>query len=241
MSGEMMKPKLYQFEACPFCNKVKSVLNYKGVSYETIEVHPLNMKEIEFSRDYDAVPIYIDSKGHQVNDSTPIMRWIDQEFPERKVFETGAAEIEKENQWLDWSEKFVAGLPAVIYDTFPESLRSFDYITKVGKFGWFEKRMIKYSGALAMTMVAKKIRKREGIEHPNLFVQQKTREWSEGLKGRPFMGGIEPNGADLAVFGIARSVAGLRAGKLFKENTEFDAWMKRMDEKTAKQCAENLS
>lgn len=225
-----MKPKLYQFEGCPFCSKVRSILRYKGVDYETVEVHPLNMKEIAFSKDYDAVPIYIDSKGNQVNDSTPIMRWIDEEFPERKVFETSPAEIARENQWLDWSEKFVAGLPTVIYSTFPEALRSFDYITKVGKFGWFEKRMIKYSGAFAMTLVAKKIRKREGIEQPDTFLKQKVGEWSEGLKGQPFMGGSAPNGSDLAVFGICRVVAGLRAGKLFEENQEFDAWMKRMQE-----------
>ncbi len=225
-----MKPKLYQFEACPFCNKVKSILDYKGVAYDTVEVNPLNMKEIEFSKDYDAVPIYIDSKGNQVNDSTPIMRWIDQEFPERKVFRTDPAEAQKENQWLEWSEKFVAGLPTVIYDSLPEALRSFDYITKVGKFGWLEKRVIKYSGALAMTLVAKKIRKREGIDQPDLFVRQKTKEWTDGLSGHSFMGGDTPNGSDLAVFGIARSVAGLRAGKLFKENQEFDAWMKRMQE-----------
>lgn len=223
-----MKPKLYQFEACPFCNKVKSILDYKGVAYDTVEVNPLNRKEIEFSKDYDAVPIYIDSKGNQVNDSTPIMRWIDQEFPERKVFRTDPAEAQKENQWLEWSEKLVAGLPTVIYDSLPEALRSFDYITKVGKFGWLEKRVIKYSGALAMTLVAKKIRKREGIEQPDLFVRQKTKEWTDGLSGHPFMGGDTPQASDIAVFGIARSVAGLRAGKLFKENQEFDAWMERV-------------
>ena len=225
-----MKPKLYQYTACPFCGKVRTLLQYKGVDYDTIEVHPLKKKEIEFSADYRAVPIYIDSQGKQVNDSTPIMRWIDKEFPERKVFGTTPVEIERDEKWLAWSDRFVKGLPTVIYDTFWNALKSFDYITKVGNFSWFEKRMIKYSGALAMTLVAKKIKKREQIDQPDLFLREKAKEWVEGLGGRPFMGGETPGAADLAVFGIVRSVSGLRAGKLLEENQEFNTWMKKMRE-----------
>ena len=224
-----MKPKLYQYAACPFCNKVRSTLRFKGVDFETIEVHPLNKKEIAFSPDYRAVPIYIDSQGKQVNDSTPIMKHIDQEFSGRKIFRSDAAEAARETKWLAWSEGFVKGLPAAIYDTLPKALRSFDYITKVGKFSWFEKRMIKYSGAFIMSMVAKKIKKREQIEDPEAFLKQKAKEWADGLEGRSFMGGETPNGADLAVHGIFQAVAGLEAGKTLRENGVFKAWLDRME------------
>lgn len=219
-----MKPKLYQYAACPFCNKVRSMLLYKGVDFETIEVHPLNKKEIAFSPDYRAVPIYIDSQGTQFNDSTPIMRRIDEEFAESKVFSSDEA---SESQWLVWSEKYVKGLPTALYDTFPNALKSFNYITQVGKFNWFEKVTIKFSGAFIMTLVAKKISKREGIENPDTFLRQKSAEWVTGLKGNHFMGGDQPNGADLAVFGITKAVAGLRAAKVLDENTAFADWYRR--------------
>ena len=223
-----MKPKLYQYAACPFCSKVRSTLQYKGVDFETIEVHPLNKKEIAFSPDYRAVPIYVDSTGKQVNDSTPIMRHIDAEFLEPPVFSRDPAGMEDELKWLAWSDKFVKGLPTAIYDTLPNALKSFDYITKVGKFSWLEKLTIKFSGAAIMTLVAGKIRKREGITDPAAFLRQKAAEWAAGLNGRPFMGGLKPNGADLAVIGITHSVAGLNAGKILAENPEFSAWRKRM-------------
>ncbi|HXV28481.1 MAG TPA: hypothetical protein VD913_05890, partial [bacterium] len=190
----------------------------------------LNKKEIAFSADYRAVPIYIDSEGRQINDSTPIMRRIDEEFPQKKVFKTDPAEAATEDKWLAWSEGFVKGLPVVIYETYPQALESFDYITKIGKFSWLERGMIKYSGALAMTLVAKKIKKREQIDRPDLFLKQKTKEWTDGLAGRPFMGGAAPGGADLAVFGIVQSVADLRAGQGLKENEAFSAWMNRVQE-----------
>lgn len=217
-----MKPKLYQYAACPFCNKVRAILAYKRVDFETIEVHPLNKKEIAFSTDYRAVPIYVDSKGVQVNDSTPIMRHIDAEFPGTKVFRGD------EEPWLEWSQKFVKGLPTAIYDTVPNALQSFNYITKVGKFGWFQKITIKYSGAFVMTLVAKKIKTREGITDPKAFLITKAKEWAKGLAGRPFMGGDSPNGADLAVYGISRSVEGLHAGDILNENKIFSDWYRRV-------------
>src|SRR3989338_8791351 len=175
------KPKLYQYAACPFCNKVRSILQYKGVDFETIEVHPLNKKEIAFSADYRAVPIYVDSTGKQVNDSTPIMRHIDAEFPEPPVFSRDPAGSEDELKWLAWSDKLVKGLPTAIYDTLSNALKSFDYITKVGKFSWLEKLTIKFSSAAIMTLVAGKIRKREGITDPAAFLRQKAAEWAAGL------------------------------------------------------------
>lgn len=226
----MVKPKLYQYAACPFCNKVRTILQYKGVDFETIEVHPLKKKEIAFSPDYRAVPIYVDSSGAQVNDSTPIMRHIDREFPVPAVF-SGDPD---ETRWLAWSDKFVKGLPTAIYDTLPNALKSFDYITKVGKFSWLEKLTIKFTGAAIMTLVAKKIKKREGIERPDEFLRDKANEWIEGLGVRPFMGGENPNGADLAVYGITRSVAGLRAGAILESNPAFAAWVKRVAERLSR-------
>jgi len=219
-----MRPKLYQYAACPFCSKVSSLLHLKNADYETIEVHPLKKKEIAFSAGYRAVPIYVDGSGVQVNDSTPIMRHIEREFPEPKVFR-GDAEEEK---WLTWSENYVKGLPTAIYGTLGQSLRSFSYVTKVGKFNAWERFSIKWSGALVMTMVAGKIKKRQGIEHPAAFVREKASEWAEGLAGRAFMGGLTPGGADVAVYGITRVVWNLDAGNLLRENSAFAAWFDRM-------------
>lgn len=225
-------PKLYQYAACPFCNKVMAMLAIKKVAYETIEVHPLNKKEIAFSPDYQKVPIYIDSEGKQNNDSTEIMRHIEKEFPGNQVFERNEAEIKRENEWLEWSEGYVQGLPTVIYRNFPESYQAFGYITQVGKFSAWEKFMIRISGSLIMSMVGKKIAKRLEIQDPIGFFKKKIADWAQALEGKSFLGGTYPNGADVAVFGISRVVFDLDAGKYFKENTLFYLWLKRMSEAT---------
>ncbi|XP_065068283.1 prostaglandin E synthase 2-like [Rhopilema esculentum] len=67
-----LKVKLYQYENCPFCCKVRAFLDYYGIEYEKIEVNPLLRKEIKFS-EYRKVPIVIVNESQQLNDSSLII------------------------------------------------------------------------------------------------------------------------------------------------------------------------
>ena len=49
---------LYQFASCPFCNKVRTFLDYYGMTYNIVEVDPIFKKEIKFS-EYRKVPIVV--------------------------------------------------------------------------------------------------------------------------------------------------------------------------------------
>ncbi|XP_020245727.1 prostaglandin E synthase 2-like isoform X2 [Asparagus officinalis] len=61
---------LYQYEACPFCNKVRAFLDYHDIPYKIVEVNPLSKKEIKWS-DYQKVPILV-VDGQQMIDSSGI-------------------------------------------------------------------------------------------------------------------------------------------------------------------------
>ena len=228
----MDQGKLYQYEVCPFCWKARVALALKGVDYEKIEVHPLNKKELNFS-EYKKVPVYVDAKGEQVNDSNTIMEHIDQELDGIKLFAVKESpERARQNKWLEWSEAYVKAIPPLIYNTTGNAVKAFDYITNVGKFSWFQKMTIKYSGALVMKMVAKKSRERQGITDPERHVKDMVGEWQEALAGQPFMGGATPDAADAAVFGITLSTKGLPAWELFESEPGFKAWMTRMSEQS---------
>ena len=59
-------------QICPYCNKVKALLDLHRVPYETTEVNPLTKREIkEWSGGYRKVPIAV-LAGEQVNDSAVI-------------------------------------------------------------------------------------------------------------------------------------------------------------------------
>lgn len=40
--------QLYQYAICPFCNRVKALLDYSGLPYKTVEVNPLTKAEIKW-------------------------------------------------------------------------------------------------------------------------------------------------------------------------------------------------
>ncbi|CAE8622713.1 unnamed protein product [Polarella glacialis] len=70
--------RLYQYESCPFCRKVRSCLDYHRIPYEIVEVHPLSKAESKLiSPDYVKVPILridtADGQSFQLRDSKTIV------------------------------------------------------------------------------------------------------------------------------------------------------------------------
>ena len=120
-------------------------------------------------------------------------------------------------------------LPPLIYKNISDSITAFDYITKEEKFNWFQQRTIKYSGAFVMTMVAKKSAKSQGIKDPEAHLKKCLSLWAEALAGKDFLGGKKPNGADLAVFGILRSIEDLPAFKFIEENSKVLNWYRGVE------------
>ena len=49
------------------------MLDYKGVPYQTVEVHPLFKSEISWCKDYKKVPILVLPDGEHVVESSQIM------------------------------------------------------------------------------------------------------------------------------------------------------------------------
>lgn len=59
--------KLFQYQTCPFCCKVRAFLDYYGISYDIVEVDPVLRQAIKWSS-YRKVPIVVAKveNGYQV-------------------------------------------------------------------------------------------------------------------------------------------------------------------------------
>ncbi|CAL4956092.1 unnamed protein product [Urochloa decumbens] len=215
---------LYQYQACPFCNKVRAFLDYHDIPYKVVEVNPLSKKEIKWS-DYKKVPI-LTVDGEQLVDSSDIINILQHRIkPDDKLTD------EDEAKWRRWvDEHLVHVLSPNIYRTTSEALESFDYIAKHGNFSFTERFAVKYAGAAAMYMVSKKLKKKYNITDERASLYDAANTWVEALNGRDFLGGSKPNLADLAVFGVLRPIRYLRAGKDMVENTQIGDWYQRMED-----------
>jgi microsomal prostaglandin-E synthase 2 len=190
----------------------------------------MNKKEIEFS-EYKKVPIYIDEQGKQVNDSTAIMHYIERFHPKPRVFEVDESKIEIERKWLEWADsEFVRGIPPLIYIDFKSAYKAFGYLMKVSSFNFFEKLYMRVGGAFAMRIKGKKMAEKYNIENPGKHFKMLLETWGKAIHNEGFLGGTRPNGADLAVFCITKTIAELDAFSYVKKNNAFYSWFKRMSQ-----------
>lgn len=215
---------LYQYEACPFCNKVKAFLDYQKIPYKVVEVNPINKKEIKWS-DYKKVPI-LKVDGENLVDSSDIIDNLSQRINP----ENPALDSEEEKKWRRWVDNhLVHVLSPNIYRTASEALESFDYITSHGNFSFSERIIAKYGGATAMYFVSKKLKKRHNITDERAALYEAVETWVDALKGRQFIGGSSPNIADISVFGVLRPIRHLQCGKDMVGNTRIGEWYNRME------------
>lgn len=220
------KPKqvvLFQYQACPFCNKVAAFLDYYDIPFKVVEVNPINKKEIKWS-DYKKVPILTVDDEKMVDSSDIIDKLIKRINPDYDL------DAEEEKKWRKWVDNhLVHVLSPNIYRNVPEALESFDYITTQGNFSLSERLVAKYGGAAAMYFVSKKLKKKHNISDERAALYGAADQWVDALKGRKFLGGLDPNLADLAVFGVLRPIRNLKSGRDMVEHTRIGRWFSEMD------------
>ncbi|KAL0325900.1 UNVERIFIED_CONTAM: Prostaglandin E synthase 2 [Sesamum radiatum] len=235
---------LYQYEACPFCNKVKAFLDYYDIPYKVVEVNPISKKEIKWS-DYKKVPILM-VDGEQMVDSSDIIDKLT-----RKIHPSGAidsAAEDEEKKWRGWVDShLVHVLSPNIYRSTSEALESFDYITRHGNFSFTERIAAKYAGAAAMYFVSRNLKKKYNITDERAALYEAAETWVDALKGRDFLGLYatsqveqKPNLADLAVYGVLRPIRYLKSGRDMVENTRIGDWYSRMEAAAENMCFEGM-
>ena len=228
---------LYQYAVCPFCNKVRATLDYYNVPYRIVEVNPLLKGEIKWSK-YKKVPI-VTLDGEQHNNSSDIMRDLKSVYgaPAPSFFRMSKAAVQKaekeEARWLKWvDDSLVHYLSPNIYRNATEAMQAFDYITKEGNFGYWEREAARYAGAAAMySLVHLKLKKKYNIVNEREELYEKLDEFVDAIgTKRDFLGGKTPNLADIAVFGVIRAISGMDTFTDIMANTKLQPWYARMSQ-----------
>ncbi|NWU90696.1 PGES2 synthase, partial [Upupa epops] len=150
----------------------------------------------------------------------------------KRVYPVKEVRVE-EMKWRKWADDWLVHLISPnVYRTPREALASFDYIVREGKFGTVEGLFAKYVGAVAMFFVSKRLKKRHNLrDDVREDLYEAVNEWVKAIgKHRLFMGGNQPNLADLAVYGVLRVMEGLEAFDDMMVHTKIQPWYERMEE-----------
>jgi microsomal prostaglandin-E synthase 2 len=201
-----------------------------------VEVDPMGKKELaQFSQDYRKVPIAV-VNGTQVNGSSDIISWVERsilgsEKADAKAAVTASAGT-GDDDWVAWVDDHLIHLISPnIYRTPSESMQAFEYIADNAKFSTWQRISIRYTGAAAMYMVGKKIAKRHDIREPRAAMYEAINKWTDAVekRGGAFLSGPDkPGTADLAVYGVLRSIMTFDTFADIKNNcAAFEPWFER--------------
>lgn len=235
---------IYQYKICPFCNRVKSYLDYLKIDYTTIEVDPLLKSELAFSKEYKKVPVVKLGNGELVTDSGVIIDRITKEVaPERlsvisktqkKDFNFLPSDTE---QWLEWSEKKLAvKLYPNITRSLSESYECFGYVNEVDSWSLPRKLLIQSVGTAAMTLANGKIKKKYNIVDERQELKDVLNEWCTAVGTKKFLHGDSVTLPDIVVYGVLHSIDSTATFREIMADSEvLRAWYDRVSKHTEKE------
>ncbi|PWQ98166.1 glutathione S-transferase family protein [Leucothrix pacifica] len=212
---------LYQFNSCPFCWKVRSLLNYAKQPYDIVEVTPMGMQELDFT-DHAKVPVLKDD-DKVIVESAAIVDYINEHYAQ-------APKSEDSKRWTDWvDETLVHYLPPLIHPNFTTSWKNFGAIMLADQYPAFKGFIVRLGGSIVMPKVAKRMKAKYDINDEKTEFLAAIDQWSdEGLTDKSFYGGDKPDFVDCSVFGVLRSGDQLGIVDMAKNhNSTFAAWYDR--------------
>ncbi|CAF3358532.1 unnamed protein product [Rotaria socialis] len=174
------------------------------------------------------------SKSKSENEQTSTSNSLKNETTTKVSYVKSSDQYKLERQWREWVDtKFVHTLSPNIYCTFKQSLNTFLWFSKAGDweqiFPWYQRWIIVYIGAIVMRVVAGRLKSKYNLnDNVRLSLYEYANEWVKAVGNKDFLGGSEPNLADLNVYGVLTAIQGCEAFQDLMSNTKIQPWFERM-------------
>ncbi|XP_078685949.1 prostaglandin E synthase 2-like [Branchiostoma floridae x Branchiostoma belcheri] len=205
----------------------KQQLNDSSVIISVLKTFMVNThKDLDKVVSYYPIMVTQDTDGKEVREIAN-RHWVmvDLETMSEEYGKRRRSEV-KWRKWVD--DHFVHMLAPNIYRSQAEALQAFDYITNVQNFGPWEKWAAKYGGSAIMWTIAKRLKSKYQLKDDvRESLYDAANEWLKGVGKKRFMGGSQPNLADLAVYGVLSSIEDFDTFKDLMENTKMRPWYER--------------
>jgi glutathione S-transferase len=222
-------PQLHLLYSCPFCWKVRGMVEYLGMDVEYVGVNGMKIrKEVAFAGEWGKVPVFTDENGQHHVDSTPLLRHLDETYNDGTMSSMG--DKARQDEWLTWVDTHMskATVP-ILYGSLMSSLKTTTRISRIETFGFFSKRLYAWAGFPIMWgFIARKRVKNDG-RRPKQLWHDLLSEFTQAHDGQPFFGGKAPDLVDMAAFGYMRSISPFPQFRQLEDHENGMAWYRRME------------
>lgn len=226
---------LHQFESSPFCDKVRRVLQYKGLDYRVEEVAP-STAQLRIARvnKIGKLPA-LEHDGKVVADSTHISRYLDERFPQPPLYPADPRERALCHVYEEWADESLYFYEVRLRFTFAANMKRW-----IGKVVEHEPAPVKLLAPLLIPRHFKAILVPQGIgRKPEELVLRELDEHLQALaqllQGRTWLCGDALSIADISVFAQLAAIRDtVEGGQAVARQPAVGTWMDRVDRATAK-------
>ncbi len=222
---------LYQFEISPFCDKIRRVLNVKGVPYRIEEVPPSKtLSVVRKLNPAGKLPFLVDDDGRVVADSTDIAWHLEERHPEPRLVPDDPRERALCHVLEDWADESLYFYEMRLRFTLPHNARRF--IPELVK---YERTLVQKIAPLAMPIVLRRTVASQGIgKKPLDIVLRDVERHLDAVAGLLGDGDWLVGGhltlADISVFAQLFCIrASDEGGRMIAARPTVAAWMSRVD------------
>jgi glutathione S-transferase len=115
--------RLYRFEFSTNVERVTLALAHKGLEVESVWIDPRDRTPVERVSGQPLVPV-LDHDGHVVFDSSEILRYLEDAFPEPPLFPRDEARQTEMYIYITWFNRVYKWPPNELADTEPDASRT---------------------------------------------------------------------------------------------------------------------
>eukprot|EP00095_Tigriopus_kingsejongensis_P009876 maker-scaffold1136_size60149-snap-gene-0.9 protein:Tk09876 transcript:maker-scaffold1136_size60149-snap-gene-0.9-mRNA-1 annotation:"prostaglandin e synthase 2" len=147
-------------------------------------------------------------------------------------------DIVNERKWRRWvDDELIHKLSPNVYRTPSEALQAFEWFDKMGDwkehFSSWERFLVIYFGAFIMWVIGKRLKARHNLKQDvRTSLYDDCNHWVRNVKkrGKTFMGGDQPNLADLGVYGALSAIEGCGAFDDLMAKSNIGPWFQATKE-----------
>ncbi|MGL5193095.1 MAG: glutathione S-transferase family protein [Chroococcales cyanobacterium] len=196
--------ELYQFELSQYSEKVRLILDYKGLEYRKVEVTPgVGQIEVYQLSGQSQVPILKDGST-VIADSTKIAKYLDEKYPDRPILPTDPTERGLCLIMEEWADESIGTKSRVVLFQGISQDQSFRSALLPPNTPDFLKTLVEaVPSDLLRTLGSGLGASPDAVKSAEDSIKQDLEALCLILQDRPYLTGNQPTLADLAVAGLS--------------------------------------
>eukprot|EP00871_Galdieria_phlegrea_P002183 jgi/Galph1/2966/GphlegSOOS_G1633.1 len=217
---------LFEMESCPYCKKIRVVLDYYKLPYSCVQVTAVGKRELKVTGARN-VPVLL-VNNEEIHQSYAML-WKIQEFVDDSMKEDQKAIPAVERKWLyGTDDRLIPLIIPNITHSLGESYQSMKYLLSVDRYSWLQKMSVNLLGPFFLYFMGKQKKWSLQLGDERAALYDAVNEWVGDIGNNAYLLGERPCLADLCVYAFLLSLQPFDVMTDLKEHTNILPWLQRM-------------